>query len=443
MSLADRKAVRIAASTEAEIRRADAAAARDVDVRRANIELERERTENKRADRLARLEDRRALRKQKDADKGERKAQREARATERRARRAAWVARVRGQLADQLIVVPIVLAMAGAWWGQFGLFRDRLGWPALLAAAAATGIECIGLVCGRLAHLARQPVTVTMPDGRRVERDDSAWVERTLMWGVVGYAGASNWAHSGDPTVGVLSLVGVSVWEARERRMQRQALASAGRLPSRRPRFGAARWLRYPCWTYRAWSAALRHGLTDAADALAVAEQKATERKALGWRARRRFGRVVAERLAVTDQRRRQEAESVIREAEQVVGAAAMLFGPDFARQRAHAATGSRPTSGNGESDGSGGRARRLGWLRLAGRDDRVATEDAESVPVVVDGVDITDLMPVARRVAAELGDRLTRDGLLDGLRQAGLSVGGKRRKAVYDAVLAERERVA
>jgi hypothetical protein len=449
----DRKAVRIAASTEADIRRAHAAATRALEAQRAEIELARERARDMRAERLARNEDRQAERARKRAERQERKAERRMRAEQRRVLRAAWSARVTGWLADRVIVVPIVLAMVGAWWGQFQLFSQRLGWPAPLAAAAATGIECIGFVCGRLAHVARQAITVTTVDGRQVERDDSAWVERLVMWLVVGYAAGSNWAHSGDPTVGVLSIVGVAVWETRERRAHRQALAATGRLPARRPRFGAVRWLRYSMWTWRAWSVALRHGLTDATEALAVADREAAEHrarkaadKALGWRARRRFGRVVAARIKATDEERRRAAEQVIREAEQVTGAAALLFGPDALRQRATGATGPRPTSDNAPGDREDERpvrSRRLGWLRVAGRGDREATVTTDSEPVVIDGVDITDLMPAARQAATELGGRLSRDALCEALRAAGLSVGGKRRKAVYDAVLAERDRAA
>lgn len=54
--------------------------------------------------------------------------------------------------------------------------------------------------------------------------------------------------------------------------------------------------------------------------------------------------------------------------------------------------------------------------------------------------VDVADILPAARKVAAELGDKLSRDALLAGLRGAGVSVGGRRKKAVYDAVRAERE---
>src|SRR5687768_16997935 len=119
MTLVDRKAVRIAASTEADIRRADAAAMRALEAQRAQIELARERAQDMRAERLARNEDRQAERARKYAESQERKAARRVRAEQRRAQRAAWSARVTGWLADRVIVVPIVLAMVGAWWGQF------------------------------------------------------------------------------------------------------------------------------------------------------------------------------------------------------------------------------------------------------------------------------------------------------------------------------------
>ncbi|WP_167980285.1 hypothetical protein, partial [Lentzea indica] len=168
--------------------------------------------------------------------------------------------------------------------------------------------------------------------------------------------------------------------------------------------------------------------------------------KALGWRARRRFGRVVAARIKATDEERRRAADAVIREAEQVTGAAALFFGPQTRRQRATDTTGSRPTSGNTANDNDAPlpvRSLRLRRLRSAGRGEQKTTETAAAEPVVIDGVDITDLMPAARQAATELGDRLSRDALLEALRTAGLSVGGKRRKAVYDAVLAERDRAA
>ena len=49
--------------------------------------------------------------------------------------------------------------------------------------------------------------------------------------------------------------------------------------------------------------------------------------------------------------------------------------------------------------------------------------------------MDVSDLLPAAREVATELGDRLSRDALLDGLRARGLPVGGRRRAAIYGVI--------
>ena len=51
------------------------------------------------------------------------------------------------------------------------------------------------------------------------------------------------------------------------------------------------------------------------------------------------------------------------------------------------------------------------------------------------DGIDISNVPPIAQRSAEELGDALSRVHLIATLRSRGLSVGGRHRKAVYDAV--------
>jgi hypothetical protein len=50
-------------------------------------------------------------------------------------------------------------------------------------------------------------------------------------------------------------------------------------------------------------------------------------------------------------------------------------------------------------------------------------------------GVDVSDLVEDALQVAHELGGRLSRDALVDGLRSRGKSVGGRRRAAIYMTV--------
>jgi hypothetical protein len=57
--------------------------------------------------------------------------------------------------------------------------------------------------------------------------------------------------------------------------------------------------------------------------------------------------------------------------------------------------------------------------------------------------VDVSDLLPAAREVAAELataGRALNRDNLLAGLRRRKLTVGGRRRTAIYNAILNEQK---
>jgi hypothetical protein len=77
--------------------------------------------------------------------------------------------------------------------------------------------------------------------------------------------------------------------------------------------------------------------------------------------------------------------------------------------------------------------------LHAVHNDQRSAAEatgrHAAELPTEPD-VDVSDLLPAAREVAAELGDRLSRDALIDGLRSRGLSVGGRRRAAIYRAVV-------
>jgi hypothetical protein len=60
--------------------------------------------------------------------------------------------------------------------------------------------------------------------------------------------------------------------------------------------------------------------------------------------------------------------------------------------------------------------------------------------PETAAGIDISDLIPVARAVAGELGPRLSRDTLIEGIRAHGRSVGGRRRKTIYAFILRERQ---
>lgn len=96
----------------------------------------------------------------------------------------------------------------------------------------------------------------------------------------------------------------------------------------------------------------------------------------------------------------------------------------------------------NDEEKAAGSRAgggRRTAGRNLRSRLGRRPKQRVAGSPAAAD-VDINDLLPAAREVAAELGGRLTRDALIDGLRARQLSVGGRRKRAIYDAVKAEYE---
>jgi hypothetical protein len=116
-------------------------------------------------------------------------------------------------------------------------------------------------------------------------------------------------------------------------------------------------------------------------------------------------------------------------------------------RQATETAAERRPKSGPKATDDATGprpkaAGKPTGGTRAGGRPRPVGRANRPSLrrPKPTD-VDVTDLLPAAREVATELGDRLSRDTLVEGLRNKGLSVGGQRRAAIYNAIKAEREK--
>lgn len=440
--------------------------------------------------------------------KNNRKQERAQRRNNRADRRsAAWrtcseaVRQFIRDLPARAVIVPAGLAVATAWTGQYqwavsSAAAGGLGWDPVLSAALATALECLGLSLAALARNAR-------------DAGDSAVIERVAMWGIVAAAATANYHHNG-PVLALMSILSVVGWELYERRRYRVRLAEHGRLgrPERRPRFGLARWVRYPRWTFRAWSISVRDRLGPG-DAVAALDRAAAERSAAApfrfrplvrraWR--KQTARLVEHRQATEVEQARQ----IIREATDATRSAALLFGPNELRGAAEATddrtTGNQPaetaepaepaeTAEPTETAGrqSAGRDRRR-WFRrrpkaadrnttgaaadMADReaaaaepseptgsqssapaehqaaDDRrtplrpvptgdrkSASEPTETTDRETADVDVSDLLPAAREVAAELGDRLSRDRLTDALRDRGHSVGGRRRTAVYEAV--------
>jgi hypothetical protein len=111
---------------------------------------------------------------------------------------------------------------------------------------------------------------------------DRGTLFRAATWLFASTAGAMNYWHALDgnqithPTpkavsFGVMSLVGIGLWELYSSLIHRKELRRRGALPPARPRFGVARWVRYPGRAWDAWSVSIRDGLTTVEEAWTVA----------------------------------------------------------------------------------------------------------------------------------------------------------------------------
>lgn len=521
----NRRRVITTEEVEAEIRAADAELDRDVRRQRADLELAevRDQIQQRTAQRRVGLDLR-----TKQAKKA---IKRRTKCAKRRARRTWWdgaKARFIAALGGRLVAVLVAMAAGTAWYGQFRYLHGpaEQGGLALLlpfAVAGATALEVLGLAMG----------TVVRAAG--VHRD-RALRARLLMWAVIAFSAWSNWTHNGV-VLAVLSVAGPTAWEIHEWWQRRARLHARGVLRARpvRPRFPLDQWLLFFCHTLAAYRVAVRDRIEDADTALSVAaterevakNRRATERQAAKsgrWLGRRRnskkWGPAVQTMLAANRAAEAERADRVLREAQSVLDAAALVWGPEALREatepqqlpaapttdatdrprrwwrfgRRSQTTGPRPTSQNTTTDDRddrvevateptgrvaqatatdaadratdrprrpsqgatdrGDRGDRRGPVRVAtettgtpateateatDRGDRVGALRVVTEPTGTTEVDVSDLLEPARQVAAELGDRLSRDALLNGLRARGLSVGGRRRTAIYDAVKAER----
>ncbi|MGZ3140454.1 DUF2637 domain-containing protein [Lentzea chajnantorensis] len=358
----------VADKTDARIREADAAADRQARTREARLEFERK----QRALKDARLAEERARRQGERATKRAAKQQRkQQRSAARKARRAqVWAGFVRS-LDGQLVTILCSLAASAAWHGQFYYLIGK-DVPVLFAAAAATALEVFGLAMGMIARSAGQ------------YRDRAIRV-RLFMWAIVGFSAASNYAHNGA-ILAVLSIAGPTAWEIREWWQHRAKLHEAGLLQQRpvRPRFPLDQALLFPLWTLHAYRVAVRDRIENTTLALSVAkaelETKAAEKAAR--KAARRLGRqakkwapavrslVDLERKAATE-----TAAATLAKAEEVLGSAALLFGPAVLRDVAEATE----TAGNG-SVGTTGDRRPAAGDRGNGRRGTGATGQAANL---------------------------------------------------------------
>lgn len=173
-----------------------------------------------------------------------------------------------------LLLGLVVLAPeAAAWQGLLALARDTFrmtgGWEYL-----------VPLLFGAAAFY------VALLAQRYVLRGDSAMTERALTWLYATAGAAFNFWHAStvlNETAAAIFFGGASLsaallWDRTLRAWRRDQLREIGALEQPLPRFRALRWLLAMPSTFRAFRAAVLHGLTTPAEALAVAaaESKGT-----------------------------------------------------------------------------------------------------------------------------------------------------------------------
>jgi hypothetical protein len=118
---------------------------------------------------------------------------------------------------------------------------------------------------------------------------------RIATWLFASSAGAMNYWHACPPTAhgvnlyptpkavsyGAMSIVGIALWELYASLIHRKQLRAAGLVSKPRPRFGMARWLRYPHLTFTAWSLSIRDGISTVDVAWHAAVNKGATSKAI------------------------------------------------------------------------------------------------------------------------------------------------------------------
>lgn len=307
----DRRAARMVARGLEEQARAEATARR----KQADVDAAR-----------ARAEDRARLRAEADRRGQARWARRRAwwAALARRVGHVAMAGGRRAAAGFSLLVYVVVVYVAAT--SQMQVFRSQFGWALPRAAAAAVFIEGLSLAFALTAHALRL-------------RGERAYGLRALTWAAALFAGAMNYAaHMVDPNltplmaqlqaiaVGVSSLAGIVLWEARSGARSRTALRAAAKKALPKPFLGWDFWLRYPRRAFWAWSAmvadprvrtrkkAIKHGQRLWAEYRA--KKAARARAESLWARRRRLGvhrRARAARMALLD-RAEAAAHAAVRE---------------------------------------------------------------------------------------------------------------------------------
>jgi hypothetical protein len=249
LAATDRRVARQLAAAEREraveaqrIARDDATAARGLQVAEQRARMAREKHTARQAEADKRRQDRQAQAEQR----------RQARA-QRRAAAVAWLLRIAPVVGRQVVLVgPIVFPMAVAWVGQIGFATKVMDWVLPAAVCFAAAWELSTVYVARLAYEARAA-------------GDRALLLRCGTWVLASGAATMNYWHAAPSwqpngvavSYGVMSLLGITLWEAYAAVQHRKSERAEGRQRASRPRLGLAYWLRYPTLAWAAWSAAI------------------------------------------------------------------------------------------------------------------------------------------------------------------------------------------
>jgi hypothetical protein len=165
-----------------------------------------------------------------------------------------------------LVVVGACVAVM-SWTGLVGFAEDNLHMPPPRSYMVPFALDGAAVTCAFFGL-------------RSVMRGDAAIFPRLLAWIVIGASAAANYYHAWSQDQGEaaalffagMTLLVYLLFEVVLRQVRREQLREKHAIEQPLPRFRLARWARFPRRTFRAWSAAVEHGLTDPAEAIRRAE---------------------------------------------------------------------------------------------------------------------------------------------------------------------------
>lgn len=174
--------------------------------------------------------------------------------------RPRWIVAVIGVALGVVILAPVALSFGSLVdWASDALNLSG-PWPYVVPVALdAAALLCMALTFHAVTHA------------------ESAAFPRALVWAFAVASAAANYRHgiSISPDAAIffpaMPLAAALLLEVTLRRVRRTILAQLGVTERPLARFRAVRWVRFPAETFAAWSAAVEHGLSSPAEALAVA----------------------------------------------------------------------------------------------------------------------------------------------------------------------------